>query len=274
MTELPHVFVLLRGSVDGTACAGLASEGLPPKWFTKDPDTRFEEDLPEMVRVIRHAADLVAGSGARFGVRALAPVARGAGGLGRPAGDPSAAGPPRNQPGGTGGDRCLLPRERDHVRARGSREPARRRARRDPSGTGRKPTGRLASRAAPLGRRPPHRRFGRSPAARPDRSRGARRRRAAPRPRRRRGGVRADALQDQGVRAAGGRHPALARGGRGAGGHLSRIPLHPGRQRTVRRRRHLPRALGRRIRARQRCGPCSTAAGFSSWSSPCTATSR
>ena len=62
MTELPHVFVLLRGSVDGTACAGLASEGLPPKWFTKDPGTRFEEDLPAMVRVIRHAAGLVTGS--------------------------------------------------------------------------------------------------------------------------------------------------------------------------------------------------------------------
>ena len=46
MTELPHVFVLLRGSVDGTACAGLAAEGLPPKWFTKDPETRFGEDLP------------------------------------------------------------------------------------------------------------------------------------------------------------------------------------------------------------------------------------
>ena len=61
MTELPHVFVILRGSVHGVACAGLASEGLPPKWFTKDPDTRFEEDLPAMVRVIRHAAELATG---------------------------------------------------------------------------------------------------------------------------------------------------------------------------------------------------------------------
>lgn len=37
MTELPHAFVLLRGSVDGAACCGLASEKLPPQWFTKDP---------------------------------------------------------------------------------------------------------------------------------------------------------------------------------------------------------------------------------------------
>ncbi len=58
MTELPHLFVLLHGSVDGMACTGLASEGLPPKWFTKDPGTRFEQDLSAMVRVIRHAADL------------------------------------------------------------------------------------------------------------------------------------------------------------------------------------------------------------------------
>ena len=42
MTELPHLFVVLHASLDGVACAGLASEGLPPKWFTKDPHTRFE----------------------------------------------------------------------------------------------------------------------------------------------------------------------------------------------------------------------------------------
>ena len=61
MTELPHLFVVLHASLDGVACAGLASEGLPPKWFTKDPHTRFEEDLPVMVRVIRHAAELATG---------------------------------------------------------------------------------------------------------------------------------------------------------------------------------------------------------------------
>ena len=168
MTEVPHVFVLLRGSVDGTACAGLASEGLPPKWFTKDPGTRFEEDLPAMVRV--HPARLPLGHRfrTRFGVCALAPVACRAGGLGRQAGDRPAPGPLGDQLGGAGGDRCLLPRERDHVRARGSREPARRRARRDPSGTGGEPARRLAAHAAPLGRRPPYRRLGRPPAARPD----------------------------------------------------------------------------------------------------------
>src|SRR5882724_11335801 len=36
----------------------LAAEGLPPKWFTKTPNTTFEQDLPEMLRVIRHATTL------------------------------------------------------------------------------------------------------------------------------------------------------------------------------------------------------------------------
>jgi hypothetical protein len=62
MTELPHVFLHLKGSVDGRPCEGLASEGLPPKWFTKDPETTFEEDLPAMLEVIRHAVGEVEGS--------------------------------------------------------------------------------------------------------------------------------------------------------------------------------------------------------------------
>src|SRR5262249_53132013 len=31
---------------------------LPPKWFTKNPATTFEQDLPEMLKVIDHAAKL------------------------------------------------------------------------------------------------------------------------------------------------------------------------------------------------------------------------
>lgn len=59
MTELPHLLVSAEVEVDGTHCNGVAADGLPPKWFTKDPSTRFEEDdLPAMLRVIRHAADL------------------------------------------------------------------------------------------------------------------------------------------------------------------------------------------------------------------------
>ena len=62
MTELPHVFGVMEGDYEGAEWRGLASEGLPPKWFTKDPETRFEEDLPAMVESIRHAADIVVNS--------------------------------------------------------------------------------------------------------------------------------------------------------------------------------------------------------------------
>lgn len=61
MTELPHVFLCLRAVIDGQPCAGLASEGLPPKWFTKDATTRFEEDLPQMTQVLEQAAELACG---------------------------------------------------------------------------------------------------------------------------------------------------------------------------------------------------------------------
>ncbi|MEM1296963.1 MAG: hypothetical protein AAGH89_16480, partial [Verrucomicrobiota bacterium] len=36
---------------------GICSEGLPPKWFTKDKETTFEEDLPALVGVIQQAAE-------------------------------------------------------------------------------------------------------------------------------------------------------------------------------------------------------------------------
>src|SRR5690242_115467 len=58
MTEVPQQFVRLRIEVDGASVEGLACEGLPPKWFTKDPTTSFESDLVEMNAVIRCAADL------------------------------------------------------------------------------------------------------------------------------------------------------------------------------------------------------------------------
>lgn len=55
MTRLPHVFLSTRVEVDGSDVTGLASEGLPPKWFTKNPETTFEQDLPELLRVIEQA---------------------------------------------------------------------------------------------------------------------------------------------------------------------------------------------------------------------------
>src|SRR5436309_14949359 len=58
MTEVPHLFVRTTVTVAGKSSFGLSSEGLPPKWFTKNPATTFEQDLPEMLQVISHAAKL------------------------------------------------------------------------------------------------------------------------------------------------------------------------------------------------------------------------
>ena len=58
MTEVPHLFVRTRVTVGKDSSFGLTSEGLPPKWFTKNPATTFEQDLPEMFEVISHAAKL------------------------------------------------------------------------------------------------------------------------------------------------------------------------------------------------------------------------
>jgi hypothetical protein len=61
MTELPHLFVTARILVNGREAIGVSSEGLAPKWFTKDPATTFEQDLPAMRGVIDHAAEIASG---------------------------------------------------------------------------------------------------------------------------------------------------------------------------------------------------------------------
>jgi len=58
MTALPHLFLRIDAEVKGKCVAGIASEGLPPKWFTKDPSTSFRQDLEDMLAVIRRACDL------------------------------------------------------------------------------------------------------------------------------------------------------------------------------------------------------------------------
>lgn len=67
MTELPHLMVYVSVEWQGEVVQGIASEGLPPKWFTKQADTTFAEDLPAFYDVIHHAADLaVEGEYANF----------------------------------------------------------------------------------------------------------------------------------------------------------------------------------------------------------------
>ena len=53
----PHLFLKLTLEIDGRRVSGVAADHLPPKWFTKNPQTPFEEDLKDMIGLIRHAAD-------------------------------------------------------------------------------------------------------------------------------------------------------------------------------------------------------------------------
>lgn len=56
MTEVPQIYLRTQVTVGAASAAGVTGEGLPPKWFTKDPATSFEQDLPQMLEVIEHAS--------------------------------------------------------------------------------------------------------------------------------------------------------------------------------------------------------------------------
>jgi hypothetical protein len=53
----PHMFVQLTLEIDGQRHTGVAADHLPPKWFTKNPQTPFEDDLRDMIDLIKHACD-------------------------------------------------------------------------------------------------------------------------------------------------------------------------------------------------------------------------
>ena len=64
MTAAPHVVVEVRiRDAQGREARGWASEHLPPKWFTKNRETSFAEDLVAMVAVVEHAAEAAPGRG-------------------------------------------------------------------------------------------------------------------------------------------------------------------------------------------------------------------
>lgn len=57
MTRVPHAFVRVRAEINGRLTTGIAADLLPPKWFTKEPEKSIEEEVREMNRVVRHAAE-------------------------------------------------------------------------------------------------------------------------------------------------------------------------------------------------------------------------
>ena len=65
MTEVPLAFLRVWIEIDGRETQGVASDCLPPKWFTKVPDRALKEEVDEMREVIGHAQDAGAGMKAR-----------------------------------------------------------------------------------------------------------------------------------------------------------------------------------------------------------------
>ena len=55
MTEVPLAFVRVQVQIDGQEAQGVASDCLPPKWFTKVPDKSLNEEVEEMIDVIAQA---------------------------------------------------------------------------------------------------------------------------------------------------------------------------------------------------------------------------
>ena len=55
MTEAPHVFLHGTFEIGGKRWTGVAAEGLLPKWFDKSPDKGTQQELDELLLVIRQA---------------------------------------------------------------------------------------------------------------------------------------------------------------------------------------------------------------------------
>jgi hypothetical protein len=63
LEALPHLFVSVDMDIDGEHSRGVASENLPPRWFTKRPEASVREEFCELLDVARHASELAAEAG-------------------------------------------------------------------------------------------------------------------------------------------------------------------------------------------------------------------
>jgi len=55
MTRVPHAIVRVTLEIDGRVQHGLSEDHLPPKWFTKNPESSYRDDVEDMLAVIRNA---------------------------------------------------------------------------------------------------------------------------------------------------------------------------------------------------------------------------
>src|SRR5438552_702460 len=57
LRALPHLFMKLDLQIEAVSKSGFSSDHLPPKWFTKNPDTHARDDIADMIEVIRAAVN-------------------------------------------------------------------------------------------------------------------------------------------------------------------------------------------------------------------------
>ena len=117
LTAVPHLLLRLRARIDGQPHEGQAAEGLPPKWFTKDPQAPFRQEVEDMLRVIRHGAALAVEAGAQPTAFDLWwAIYRAQTAWGAAHGYPPLLSGLGVEPGGAGPDRRHLPRGGDALR--------------------------------------------------------------------------------------------------------------------------------------------------------------
>ena len=55
LTEVPYLLVFADFEIDGQIARGVSADVLPPKWFTKRPEALLEDEIAEMLQMIRTA---------------------------------------------------------------------------------------------------------------------------------------------------------------------------------------------------------------------------
>ena len=68
MKEIVHVLLFVTVEIDGKREIGMAADNLPPKWFTKNPETSYRDEVDEMIDVIESACEIASQSGERDSV--------------------------------------------------------------------------------------------------------------------------------------------------------------------------------------------------------------
>ncbi len=56
LTQVPHLMLILDLEMEGVRAQGRAAESLVPKWFTKDAEAPYGQEIQDMLRVIQEAA--------------------------------------------------------------------------------------------------------------------------------------------------------------------------------------------------------------------------